>query len=165
MTLKHIALLAFSLGMLVWSGEGRAQYNLRTVPVVPIADQPFAVVIDDSPCEDFLVDPPGLPPSFTVNGDVASLAVDRIEVINCGTDAITLSVSVPGLPAGNYTLEFVAKMFEVPEVSATLQSIPLSVIPAMAAAPASIPTVIVPVLVALALVVALLGLLGWQRSR
>src|SRR5687768_15514821 len=95
------ALCLCSLGLMAAS-EGHAQYNLRTFPTTPVAGQPFSVVIDDNECQEFVPDAPGLPPTFTVDGTAVSLAIDLVDVPDCGSAAVTFNVPVPALPAGNY---------------------------------------------------------------
>jgi hypothetical protein len=83
--------------------EAHAQYNLRTVPVMPAAGQPFEVVIDDSPCEDFLTAAPGLPPTFTVEGNVASLTVDRERGACRCSRAVAITLRIDQSTARNCT--------------------------------------------------------------
>jgi hypothetical protein len=85
------------------------------------------------------VQEPGLPPTFTVSGSEATLAVDRIENPACDTGAVTVSISVHGLPAGSYTLGLVARAFEAPDITGTLQIVPLTIGQGVAAQHATIP--------------------------
>jgi hypothetical protein len=164
MSLQSAAWLMLSLfGTLCCIDEAQAHYNLRTVPASPIAGHPFAVVFDDDECEDFPPTPPGLPPTFTVNGSQITLTVDRIEIVDCATTPVTFSVPVQGLPAGNYTLELVARAFEAPDVFGSLQIIPLVVGQSMPAIPTKVPSTNEPALAVLAALIALMASIGKRR--
>lgn len=164
MTYRFISLLVLCTSMLVLSEEARAQYNLRTQPATPTAGQPFSVVFDEDECEDFILQAPGQPPSFTLNGTEAVLAVDRIENPACDSAAVTVTIPVPALPAGAYTLRLVARDFVAPEITGTLQIVPLLVAQGVAAQPFTIPVLGSWGLVLLAGVSALLACVALRRA-
>ncbi len=134
--------LRFTVAVSAWviAGPACAQYNLRTVPVALSAGQPFLVVFDDDTCEDFFPNPPGLPPTFTVNGSQVSLAVDRLEVPDCSSTSVTFSVPVPGLAAGNYSLLLIGRALQSPDNYGELQTVSLTVGQAVASQSRPIPS-------------------------
>lgn len=160
MTVKSISFLLFGCLALLATTEASAQYNLRTLPANPVAGQPFEVVIEEDECEEFVPSAPGHPPTFTVNGSAVSLAIDRIEVPDCGSAAVTFSVPVAGLPAGTYTLELIGRALQSPANFGSLQTVPLTVGQAVVAVPSTIPAT---GNAALALLVVVLVAVGWRR--
>ncbi len=102
-------------------------YNLRTDPSSPAAGQPFAAVFDDTQCESFLLTFPAQPPSVQIQGTVVTVAADRFEVLDCSSPSATYSIPVAGLPAGNYTLELLARVMGEPGNQVVEASVPIVV--------------------------------------
>lgn len=154
------ALLLLALSV---SSQAFAQYNLRAVPGVPSAGAGFQVVFDDDECEIFLLQEPGVTPAVVVQGSNVRVEVDRAPVIDCSSEASTYAIPVTGLPAGNYTLQLIGRVFESPGTEGLLQTVALQVSAPVFAAPATIPANIMTALALLAAFLALSGCLMWWR--
>ena len=85
------------------------QYLLHTAPATPVSGEDFLAVFRDLECEEFFLVPPGAPPTVRVEGNVVTVAADRVDVLDCSSPAETYSIGISGLPAGNYTLRLAAR--------------------------------------------------------
>lgn len=138
-------------------------YNLRTVPASPVAGQPFQAVFEDNECEEFFLVAPGAAPTVQVQGNTVTVAADRIQVLDCSSDAATYSIPVPALPAGAYTIELVARAMGEPGNQVVEDTAVIQVGGGVSATPFTIPAGNGWTLTALMMLVA--GVALWWRSR
>lgn len=74
-----------------------------------MSGEDFLAVFRDLECEEFFLVPPGAPPTVRVEGNVVTVAADRVDVLDCSSPAETYSIGISGLPAGDYTLRLAAR--------------------------------------------------------
>ncbi len=130
----------FKFTLLVWvcvgmPSQALAQYNLRTVPATPAAQDTMVTV-----------------------------ATDRIDAIGRASPAATYSVTAPALAQGTYTLELLAGAMGESGNEVVETSVPLQIAGAVASAPTSIPATDSATRVLLAMLVGAIALVAW-RSR
>jgi hypothetical protein len=130
-----LALVSFaSSGM-----AGELGYNLHIVPSTPQAGAPFVVVFGSNECEIWVLPPQGEPPVVTVQGSTVRLEVDLLPLANCTFPPEANTLSVPGLPAGDYQLELIAREYLHPGNDLLVQTIAFEVGPAVTISPFAIP--------------------------
>lgn len=162
--MKSMTMFAMlALACIAWSGTVSAQgYNLRTVPSTPQAGAPFVAAFDNTDCAVWMLLPDAEPPLVTVQGSLVRLEVDRLTSANCPVPLWINTLSVPGLPAGSYQLELVARGYLHPGNDLLVQTIAFQVAPAVAASTFTVPA---DNKVALATLIGLMLSLGYALSR
>jgi hypothetical protein len=152
-----------ALAGIAWNGTASAQeYNLRTGPATPNAGAPFVAAFDNTGCVSWMLLPDAEPPLVTVQGSLVRLEVDRLIVANCPVPLRTNTLSVPGLPAGSYQLELIAREYLHPGNDVLVQTVTFQVRPAVAASTFTVPA---DNKVALAMLVGLMVSMGYALSR